>query len=72
MNSIFDVKDFGANGDGTTDDTQWINDAYTFIPSTGGSIIFPPGTYAVTGKSLIIPPYEDRTRRYLLDGGLSS
>ena len=37
------VKDFGAVGDGTTDDTNAISAAIT----TGGSVYFPPGNYRV-------------------------
>jgi hypothetical protein len=57
MNGIQNVKDFGAVGDGTTDDSGAIMKAYKSVPSPGGSIIFPPGTYAVTGQSLVIPSY---------------
>jgi hypothetical protein len=40
------VKDFGAVGDGTTDDTAAINSA---LASTKLAIYMPPGTYKVTG-----------------------
>jgi hypothetical protein len=57
MEGIQNVKDFGAKGNGTTDDSTAIKDAYNSIPSGGGSILFPPGMYAVTGQSLAIPSY---------------
>lgn len=38
------VKDFGAVGDGITDDTIAIQNAFY----NGGSVFFPPGTYKVT------------------------
>jgi hypothetical protein len=41
---VVNVKDFGAVGDGVTDDTAAIQAAY----SAGSHIIFPPGAYAVT------------------------
>jgi hypothetical protein len=44
------VKDFGAVGDGTTDDTAAINNAIAYVKSltNGGSVYFPVGVYAVT------------------------
>jgi hypothetical protein len=42
------VKDFGATGDGVTDDTAAIQAA---IDATGGGLFFPEGTYAVTPVS---------------------
>jgi hypothetical protein len=42
------VKDFGAVGDGVTDDTVAIQAA---IDATGGGLFFPEGTYAVTPVS---------------------
>lgn len=49
------VKDFGAVGDGVTDDTVAIRAALqSFTSSTGGgSIYFPPGTYIIS-SSLIV------------------
>jgi hypothetical protein len=41
------VKDFGAIGDGTTDDTDAIQDAIT-TAETGDTIVFPAGSYKVT------------------------
>ena len=48
------VKDFGAVGDGVTDDTTAINAAITYAKSlsTGMTIYFPQGTYAVTEINL--------------------
>lgn len=45
--TILDVKRYGAAGDGTTDDTAAIQAAIDAVPSGGGTIIFPPGTYIV-------------------------
>jgi hypothetical protein len=42
------IKDFGAVGDGTTDDTTAINNALAL----GGCVYFPSGTYAVTALNL--------------------
>ena len=43
------VKDFGAVGDGVTDDTAAIQTALTF----GGSILIPTGTYKITANLII-------------------
>ena len=46
-NGIFDVKMFGATGDGSTIDTQAINKAIAAAASAGGgTVLFPAGTYA--------------------------
>ena len=44
------VKDFGAVGDGSTDDTAALNAAITWAKSNGGDIIFPKGNYYVTSR----------------------
>ena len=41
------VSDFGAVGDGTTDDSTAIQDALDSLSTTGGIIFFPHGTYKV-------------------------
>ena len=43
------VKDYGATGNGTTDDTAAINSALSSILTTGGNIIVPEGTYLISG-----------------------
>ncbi|MEO7584893.1 MAG: glycosyl hydrolase family 28-related protein, partial [Ferruginibacter sp.] len=44
---FYNVKDFGAKGDGTTIDSGPINNAIDAASNTGGgTIYFPPGTYA--------------------------
>jgi hypothetical protein len=48
VNDIVSVKDFGAVGNGTADDTIAIQAAMDAIPSTGGSLYFPAGTYILT------------------------
>jgi parallel beta-helix repeat protein len=42
------IKDFGAVGDGVTDDTSAIQDAL----ATGKDVFFPDGTYIVTGLTI--------------------
>ncbi len=42
----FDVRDFGAKGDGNTIDTPAINKAIEAASAAGGVVHFPPGSYA--------------------------
>lgn len=54
------VKDFGAVGDGVTDDTQAFQRAFNYVNSIGGGIVeIPPGTYRkgdVAGSRWIMYP----------------
>ena len=58
------VKDFGATGDGTTNDLTAINDAMEYVyrhtdktdTNSHRILFFPAGTYKVIG-SVLIPPY---------------
>ena len=43
------VKNYGATGDGTTDDTAAITSAIAALPTTGGVLFFPAGTYVTSG-----------------------
>jgi len=51
----FNVKNYGAVGDGVTDDTTAINDTITAMTS-GGVLYFPLGTYKSTGGHTISQP----------------
>lgn len=51
---VANVKDFGAVGDGTTDDKTAIQAALTSLASTGGTLFFPSGTYLTSG-GLTVP-----------------
>jgi hypothetical protein len=48
---FLNVRDFGAKGDGTTDDAPAIRSAIAAIPSGGGTVYFPPGTYRSVATS---------------------
>lgn len=50
-NNYFNVKNFGALGDGTTNDYTAINAAIT--AASGGTLYFPPGTYLVGTRVII-------------------
>ena len=50
------VKDFGAVGDGSTNDAAAIVAAITYVTSAGGRVYFPPGTYIVS-SSFTVPNY---------------
>jgi polygalacturonase len=51
---IINVKDYGAKGDGTTDDTTAIENAIAAVPAAGGVVYFPAGVYMVDPDTLII------------------
>lgn len=55
---IYNVRDFGAKGDGRTDDTVAIKSAAAFIAGrNGGKLMFPDGDYIV-GNSPDYPNFE--------------
>lgn len=68
LDDFVNVRDFGAKGDGTTNDTAAINRAlqqlytrnetYTTAPSLARrSLYFPAGNYILSGNVMRIPPY---------------
>ncbi|ESX95875.1 head decoration protein [Mesorhizobium sp. LNJC405B00] len=48
------VKDFGAVGNGVTDDTAAIQAAETYRATVGGELVFPPGTYQISAASITV------------------
>lgn len=52
---VFNVKDedFGAVGDGVTDDTNSIRSALDAVPTNGGTVFFPSGTYLISSTLTI-------------------
>jgi hypothetical protein len=48
LNETISVKDFGATGNGTTDDTTAIQNAVDYATSVGGTVFLPKGYYRVT------------------------
>src|SRR5512135_421699 len=52
---VFNVKAYGAKGDGTTDDKAAIQAAINAAKAAGGGVVnFPPGTFMVSGP-LVLP-----------------
>ena len=49
---MFDVKDWGATGDGISDDSEPIRHALSCVPPGGGEVYFPRGTYLVSSDGL--------------------
>ena len=47
--NVVNVKFMGAKGDGVTDDTDALIDAFDSISGTGGVVYFPPGEYVIGG-----------------------
>lgn len=52
---LFNVKTFGAKGDGSTDDTSAINSAISAAQVNGGILYFPPGVYEVKNPNQVNP-----------------
>lgn len=51
MTLIYDARDYGAVGDGITDDTQAIQAAIDAAAETGGQVYLRGGTYVVSGDT---------------------
>ncbi|MEK6532104.1 MAG: glycosyl hydrolase family 28-related protein [Deltaproteobacteria bacterium] len=51
-----DVKEYGATGDGVTDDTTAIQNAINTLSASGGTVLFPLGTYLIS-STLTVPSY---------------
>jgi len=51
---VTNVRNFGATGDGVTNDTAALQAAADALPATGGMLLFPAGVYAVT-QAIRIP-----------------
>ncbi|GLQ87357.1 hypothetical protein GCM10007898_09230 [Dyella flagellata] len=45
--AVVNVRNFGAMGNGATDDTAAIQAAINALPSTGGTVVVPDGTYMI-------------------------
>lgn len=50
---VYNVKLYGAIGDGSTDDTTAVQSAFDAVPASGGVVMFPPGTFLVSASLLV-------------------
>src|SRR5262249_20375372 len=50
--TAYNVREFGADGDGEADDTAKIQAAIDAARTTGGIVFFPPGTYSTRRLTL--------------------
>jgi Pectate lyase superfamily protein len=53
---VFNVKSYGAVGDGSADDTAAINAAEAAAEAVHGTVYFPPGTYKITSTITLSSP----------------
>lgn len=59
VGTVVNVRDFGAKGDGVSDDAYAIQQALDALPSEGGTVWFPPGTYRLARDNPIIIPRDN-------------
>lgn len=52
---VLSVRQFGAKGDGTTDDTAAIQATVNAFTFRGGKIFVPPGEYGISGSGVTLP-----------------
>ena len=69
---VVNVKDYGAVGDGVTDDTSAIAAAFTAAGDAGKSVFFPSGTYACTAVTATAGFGMDPNARLLYVGEATS
>lgn len=64
--AVFNVRDYGAKGDGATDDTAAIQAAATALRAvTSGVLYFPAGTYKLTSTIALTPTTVNADQRSL-------
>lgn len=51
--TVLNVRNYGATGNGSTDDTTAIQRAINALPSTGGTVDIPAGTYLIDAERAI-------------------
>lgn len=54
---VINVKDYGAVGDGSHDDTVAVQEAVDAVPATGGTVYFPNGVYKISSAISSSKPY---------------
>jgi polygalacturonase len=50
---VVNVRDYGAKGDGSTDDTEAVQRAFSDL-RVGDTLYFPAGTYLITSTLAVI------------------
>lgn len=50
LTGVVNVKDYGATGDGSTDDTTAFTNAIAALSSTNNTLLIPPGRYKLTSQ----------------------
>lgn len=58
LREVVSVKDYGAVGDGLTNDTTAFQNAINDVKATGGTLFVPPGTYIVNALSVASATYS--------------
>lgn len=56
VGTIFNVKQFGAKGDGATDDTTALGNANTFATTAGAGVVLDEGTFVLTASLAFTAP----------------
>lgn len=65
---VYNVKDYGAACDGTTDDATAINNTILAAQAAGGGIVFFPAGYCVTQSTITIPHVASGHAKIVLQG----
>jgi hypothetical protein len=63
FSDVINVKDFGATGNGSADDTAAIQAAITSVIARSGQLYFPTGTYLITAPLYVTPPTDEAAIR---------
>ncbi|MBR6933953.1 MAG: hypothetical protein IKH41_00515 [Clostridia bacterium] len=66
-NKYFNVKDYGALGDGTTDDTEAVTKCVKAAKAASGTAYFPAGTYVIT-KTIKVSKDDSKILTFKGDG----
>ncbi len=70
-NKYFNVKDYGALGDGTTDDTEAVSKCVKAAKAASGTAYFPEGTYVIT-KTIKVSKDDSKILTFKGDGAEKS
>lgn len=68
LRDVVSVKDFGAVGDGVTDDTAAIQTALNNVRDTGNALSFPSGAYKVTSTLTLLRNTTNGPEQYVIEG----